>query len=76
MVNLELNMIDCLAIESLLCMLDSHINLGSEFKALYGRYLAALSKAGVSSFVVDLHPFAQVLQLLYPVNYLFDQYYR
>lgn len=49
-------MIDCLAIESLLCMLDSHIKLGPDFKALYGRYLAALSKAGVSSFVGDLCP--------------------
>ena len=56
MVNLELSVIDALAIESLLCMLDSHIKLGPDFKALYARYLAALSKAGVSSVVGDLLP--------------------
>ena len=56
MVKLELSLIDCLAIESLLCMLDSHIKLGPGFKALYGRYLAALSNAGVSKVVGDLCP--------------------
>ena len=54
MVNLELSVIDALAIESLLCMLDSHINLRDEFKSMYGRYLAALSKAGISTVVGEL----------------------
>lgn len=56
MVNLELSVIDALAIESLLSMLDSHIKLGAEFKALVARYLAALSKAGISTVVGDLLP--------------------
>ena len=56
MVNLELSVIDALAIESLLCMLDSHIKLGDEFKAMYARYLAALSKAGISTVVGNLLP--------------------
>ena len=57
MVKLELSVIDALAIESLLCLLDSHIKLGDEFKAMYARYLAALSKAGISKVVGELTPF-------------------
>lgn len=53
MVNLELSVIDALAIESLLSMLDSHIKLGEEFKAMYDRYLASLSEAGISIVVGD-----------------------
>ena len=56
MVNLELSVIDALAIESLLCMLDSHIKLGDEFQAMYARYFAALSKAGISKVVGELTP--------------------
>lgn len=56
MVKLEISVIDALAIESLLCMLDSHIKLGVDFKAMYGRYLAALSKAGISKVVGELTP--------------------
>ena len=56
MVNLKLSVIDVLAIESLLCMLDSHIKLGDEFKSMYSRYLAALSEAGLSTVVGNLIP--------------------
>ena len=56
MANLELSVIDALSIEALLCILDSHINLGDEFKAMYLRYQAALHEAGIFPVSGNLVP--------------------
>ena len=52
---IELSVVDLMAIDGLLSLLNAHLELGDEFKKMIDRYHEALHKAGLLEFHGELY---------------------